>query len=55
MIEFPRGVAKELRAVFRRSAWVGCGRGSLPPVQFQAVIRHDWKPDSVQLEKISRR
>jgi hypothetical protein len=36
MIEITRSLARELRAVFRRSAWAGCGRGSLPPVLFQA-------------------
>jgi hypothetical protein len=35
-IEFPRSLARALRAVFRRSAWAEAARGLPPPVVFSA-------------------
>jgi hypothetical protein len=36
VIEFPRSLARALRAVFRRSAWADAARGLPPPVVFRA-------------------
>ena len=40
MIEITRNTARQVRAVFRRSAWPACDRRSPPPIVFRADGQH---------------